>query len=122
MANGNVVIMTSMGQIEVFDKHGKPTKISFPTPSQGNWCSVQGLPNGRFLVALMAQGKVAEYDARGNECWSKPAMGAHSASRMPNGNTLLACMNNRVVKEIDRNGKEVWTKATNGRPWRIQYR
>jgi HEAT repeat protein len=122
MHNGHIAIMTSMGTIEEIDLKTEKTVKTFNVMSQGNWCSVEGLRNGRFLVALMSQGKVVEVDVNGKEHWSCNVQGVHTATRLPNGNTLVACMNNRVIKEFDRSGKEVWTHNAAGRPWRIHYR
>jgi HEAT repeat protein len=122
MRNGNIVAMTSMGTIvELENKTGRELR-SIAVPSLGNWCSVEELRNGRYLVALMSQNKVVEVDSSGKTLKEFPVVGVHTATRLPNGNTLVAGMNNRYVAEFNGAGKEVWRKTTEGRPWRINFR
>jgi HEAT repeat protein len=122
LRNGNIVAMTSMGTIvEIESKTGRDLH-SIPVQSLGNWCSVEELRNGRYLVALMAQNKVVEIDRNGKETRAFNVVGAHTATRLPNGHTLVAGMNNRFVAEFNSGGKEVWRQTTTGRPWRINFR
>jgi HEAT repeat protein len=120
--NGNVVLMTSTGNVEeVVPKSNKQVHV-VQVQNLGNWSGAQGLRNGNYLVALMAHGKVMEVDAKGAVRWECPVPGVHTATRLPNGNTLVATMNNRLVAEYDRAKREVWKLTTAGQPWRVRYR
>jgi HEAT repeat protein len=121
MHNGNIVFMTNVGTVVVMNPKGKELH-SFTIQNLGNWCSVEGLRNGHFLIALMSQNKVVEMDVTGKEKRSISVDGVHTATRLPNGNTLVAGMNNRIVAEYDRAGKKVWETTAPGRPWRVHYR
>ena len=81
---------------------------------------IRDRPNGRYLVAKSAEGKVVEVDAAGKVHWevkiSDPAM----ALRLPNGNTIVSRVFTQKVIEFDRSGKEVWSAPTVGRPFRVR--
>jgi HEAT repeat protein len=121
MHNGNIVFMTNMGTVVVMNPAGKELH-TFTVQNLGNWCSVEGLRNGRFLIAMMSQNKVVEVDIKGNIKKEFAAEGVHTATRLPNGNTLVAGMNNNLIAEYDRGGKQVWKMQSPGRPWRVHYR
>jgi HEAT repeat protein len=119
---GLVVAMTAQGAILRFDPL---TNKDYPTVNlgpNGGWCSVEALPNGRFLVATMNNGQVREIDAGGTTHWNITMQGAFRATRLPNGNTLVASMTTRLVTEYDRNGNKRWEKTCEGRPWSVRYR
>jgi HEAT repeat protein len=120
--NGNIVFMTSMGNVEEWNPQGTKQLRTVNVQTWGNWSAAEGLANGNYLVALMSKSEVQEVDLKGNVKWKCGIVGAHTATRMPNGNTLVACMNNRLVAEFDRSGKKVWSHNTQGRPWRIHWR
>jgi hypothetical protein len=114
--------MTAQGTILRFDPI---TGKDYPSihVGQGNgWCSVEALPNGRYLVATMNNGQVREIDATGATHWSFTMQGAFRATRLPSGNTLALSMTTRVVAEFDRNGNKRWEKTCAGRPWSVRFR
>jgi HEAT repeat protein len=121
--NGNIVAITAQGQIiEMETPSGKQVKVT-QAQTQGNWCSVEMLPNGNYLVASLNNNMVREIDRNnGAEVWSKPFPGVFRATRLPNGNILVASMNTKEVAEMDRAGTIRWRVTCQGRPWGIHYR
>ncbi|MBI1830735.1 MAG: HEAT repeat domain-containing protein, partial [Planctomycetes bacterium] len=121
--NGHIVAITAQGMIiEMEAPTGKQIN-TVQTQTLGNWCSVELLPNGNYLVASMNPGSVREIDRKGTEVWNKQINGVFRATRMPNGNILAASMNTRQVVEIERpSGNIRWTINTTGRPWAVHYR
>jgi hypothetical protein len=120
--DGRVVCGTSQG-VAVFQHNGagkdwKMTRIG----NLQSWCRVEGLANGRFLVAIPSEDKVLEMDATGKVLLNWAVPGAASAVRLPNGHTLVGCSRNNRVVELDRNGKTIWEKAGEGQPWRVRRR
>jgi HEAT repeat protein len=120
--DGLVVAMTAQGQILRFDPVANKDYPGLNLGAHGGWCSVELLPNGRYLVATMNNGQVREIDATGKTHWAITMQGAFRATRLPNGNTLVASMTSRVVAEFDRNGTKRWEKTCEGRPWGLRYR
>jgi len=125
--NGHIVAITANNQILEM----KPPAAgggavdmvrTVQTNTQGNWCSVEMLPNGNYLVAALSTSTVKEIDKSGSEVWSKNFPGVFRATRLPNGNVLVASMNTREVAEMDRAGNIRWRMTTMGRPWAIHYR
>ena len=115
--------ITAQGQIiEMDSKTGKQLH-TVQTNTLGNWCSVELMPNGNYLVASMSTNSVREIDRKnGQEVWSKPFAGAFRATRLPNGNVLVASMTTREVAELDRSGAKRWSTVCTGRPWSVHYR
>src|SRR5438270_10789825 len=64
LRNGHILCMTAQGRVLHLDAAGNEIR-SFQIANNGNWCSVRGLANGNYLVALMGLGKVREVDAAG---------------------------------------------------------
>lgn len=122
MRNGQVVAMTAQGVIHVFDPVANKEIRTIKTGNNGGWCSVEALPNGRYLVATMNSNQVREIDADGKSHWSIQLPGVFRATRLPNGNTLVASMTTKRVVEFDRNGAKRWEKTCEGRPWSVHYR
>lgn len=121
--NGNIVAITAQGQIMEMDSKTGQTKNTVQTNTLGNWCSVEMLPNGNYLVAAMSTNTVKEIARVGGaEVWSKPFPGVFRATRLPNGNVLVCSMNTREVAEMDRAGTIRWRVNTTGRPWSVRYR
>ncbi len=120
--NGNIVAITAQGQIIEMDGKTGVQKNVTQTQTLGNWCSVELMPNGNYLVASMSTNSVRELDRKGTEVWSKPFVGVFRATRLPNGNVLAASMTSRQVAEIDRAGTIRWTVTCTGRPWAVHYR
>lgn len=117
LRNGHVVAVTSQGMLVDFDMAARRIVRTVALGSQGNWCGVDVLPNGNYLVALMNPGEVREIDAAGKIHWSCRYQGVFRATRLPNGNTLAVSMTTRTVAELDRAGTAVWSKVCEGRPW-----
>ncbi|PWT70244.1 MAG: hypothetical protein C5B46_09805 [Proteobacteria bacterium] len=121
--NGNIVAITAQGQILELDAKTGQQKNMTQALTQGNWCSVEMMPNGNYLVASMATNSVREINrTNGQDVWSKAFPGAFRATRLPNGNVLVASMTTKQVAELDRAGTTRWTVTCQGRPWGIHYR
>jgi hypothetical protein len=121
--NGVIVAITAQGQIIELDAKTGQQKHMTQTLTQGNWCSVELMPNGNYLVASMATNSVREVSRNnGQDVWSKPFPGAFRATRLPNGNVLAASMTTKQVAEIDRAGTVRWNITCAGRPWGVHYR
>jgi HEAT repeat protein len=122
LRTGNIVCMTSQGMLIEFDPAARKNVRTINVGVQGNWCGVDVLPNGRYLVALLAVGEIREIDAKGTVHWRCAFPGAFRATRLPNGNTLAVSMTSRVVAEFDRGGRRVWEHTCQGRPWQAHTR
>jgi hypothetical protein len=105
-----------------FDPAARKNVRTINVGVQGNWCGVDVLSNGRYLVALLAAGEIREIDAKGTVHWRCAFPGAFRATRLPNGNTLAVSMTTRVVAELDRGGRRVWEHTCQGRPWQAHTR
>jgi outer membrane protein assembly factor BamB len=121
LRNGHIVCISGQGMMLEMDSAGRHLK-KIQLTNNGGWCSIEGLPGGRFLVALTNHGRVLEIDAEGKTLWQCSVPGASHATRLPNGHTLVASMLNRRVVEVDAAGKTVWEQSTNGRPFHIHRR
>ncbi|MCI0460552.1 MAG: PQQ-binding-like beta-propeller repeat protein [Gemmataceae bacterium] len=117
LRNGHIVAVTSQGVLLEFNPATKQTVRTIKLGFQGNWCGVDVLPNGRYLVAMMNPGEVREIDTTGKVHWTYRLQGAFRAERLPNGNTLVVSMTQRTVSEVDRAGNRIWSKTCDGRPW-----
>lgn len=119
--NGRIVCMTAQGAlIELDAATGKELRnISL---GAGGWCGVDPLPNGRYLVAQMAQNSVREIDSTGKSHWQCTYQGVFRATRLPTGNVLATSMTTRKVAEFDRSGNLRREIDCEGRPWMVQYR
>jgi HEAT repeat protein len=123
LRNGHIVCISNQGFVQELDAAtGKEIKQLRQGNHNGGWCSVESLPGGHFLLALLSSGKVLELDAAGNTTWECTVPGACHATRLPNGHTLVASMMTRRVVEVDRDGKTVSELTTSGRPWRVHRR
>jgi hypothetical protein len=126
--NGNIVMIGisqnngNNGCIIEMDTKGKRIR-TIQTQTLGNWCSVEMMPNGNYLVATMNPANIRELSPQGNEVWRVDIADCHRATRLPNGNILAVKMNSKQVVEIDRASKGIrWTLNTTGRPWAVHYR
>jgi hypothetical protein len=122
LPNGHVACIANPGILQEVNAAGKAVKTIRLGNNFGGWCGVEALPGGRFLVALLNNGKVIELDASGKVVWECAVAGATHATRLPNGHTLVASMMNRRVVEVDREGKTVKETPTEGRPWKVHRR
>jgi len=122
LSNGDMVVITSTGQLLWLDPQGKQRRNFFAGQVYTLGGNVDVLPNGRVLVPQYRNNKVTEYDLNGNVVWEARVQGPTSAVRLPNGHTLVATMAGQRVLELNRNGQEVWQHATDGRPWRARRR
>ncbi len=124
LRNGNYVYMVNTGVITEVSPEGKEVRSIKPdTPDVsgcGYWVSVEGLPNGNYLVSLGSSGRVAEVDLTGKVVWSCKTDQTTGGNRLRNGNTLCVNTEARGVVEYDRDGKEVWRAKTVGRPFRAR--
>lgn len=122
--NGNIVAITAQGQVVEMNGKSRAIENTINANTQGNWCSVEMMPNGNYLVASMSNnGTVRELDRKtGAEVWGKPFTNAFRATCLPNGNVLVCGMNTKQVAEMDRSGTIRWTVTTQGRPWAVHYR
>jgi HEAT repeat protein len=123
LANGNVVYISNPGIIEEIDPaRDRVVRTVRLGDDFGGWCSVEVLPNGRFLIALFTSSKVQELDASGKILWQCSVKAPIHATRLPNGHTLATSMLEHKIVELDEKGQVVSEKATDGRPWRVHYR
>ncbi len=122
LRNHHIVCITAQGMIVEFEAPSGKEIRSFSIGQTGGWCSVEALPNGRYLVATMANGQVRELDATGKSHWQCQFQGAFRATRLPNGHTLVASMTTRKIAEFDRAGQLRWERPCEGRPWSLRYR
>jgi hypothetical protein len=119
MRNGGIIYASSGDTVVELDAAGKEVR-HVSTKAAGTtsgWGSAERLPNGNYLVALYATGKVVELDAAGKVQWECQAPSPGHATRLRNGNTLVACIEGRAVIEYDRSGKKVWSVEGIGRPF-----
>jgi hypothetical protein len=136
LRNGLTMIAESGNQriVEV-DKDGKivheiPLTVDKPSPGSDTRL-VRSVPGGGYLVAHEADGKVREYDRKGNVIWqyaldlnnqpASPGLTGHgvnvfSAKRLPNGNTLIGGGNNNRVIEVNKAGQIVWSVESKDLP------
>jgi hypothetical protein len=121
-ANGNLVCLSTQGQVLEVDRAGKTVRTFALTRGGGNWCGVQGLPGNRYLAVEYNQGLLVELDAAGKVVWECKVPGASYAVRRSDGRTLVCCFSTQRVVEVDRAGKVVWEKAVGTSPWRAHVR
>jgi hypothetical protein len=120
--NGDMVVITSSGQLLWLDPLGKERRNFYAGQVYTLGGNVDVLPNGRVLVPQYRNHKVTEYDLSGHVVWEARVQGPTSAVRLPNGHTLVATMTGQRVLELDQSGREVWQHAADGRPWRARRR
>jgi len=116
--NGHLVVMLSDGSCLTLDAAGKEVGRFAAGRISNNCMEVQ--PNGNVLVAKYFDGRVTEYDPKGNAVWDVAVPSAFAPSRLPNGNTLVACHEPARVVEVDRAGTiihEHKAESPNHRPW-----
>jgi hypothetical protein len=123
LRNGHIICVSNLGIVQEIDAAtGKELKSHKQVNIQGGWCSVEELPGGRFLLAILGTGQVLEIDTAGKSLWTCAVPGAISATRLPNGHTLVSSMSKKQVVEVDRDGKQVSAINTEGQPWRVHRR
>lgn len=138
LPDGNTMIAESGNRriIEV-NQEGRivrevPLTVEKPDPHRDTRM-VRKLNNGNYLVCHEGDGKIREYDSKGNVLWTfvmelggRPRSGGHGveghgnevfgAIRLPNGNTLIAGGNNNRVLEVNPKGDIVWKIDQNELP------
>jgi HEAT repeat protein len=120
---GTIVAMTAQGDvIELDAATGKQLRPPLKVGANGNWCGIETLANGNYLVALLSSNDVREITPDGKIVWQAHYRGAFRATRLPNGNTLVASMIDRKVAELDRSGTPRWERSCEGRPWSVHWR
>lgn len=121
--NGHIVAITAQGMvIEMEAQSGKQLR-TLNLGANGNWCGIELLPSGNYLVATLNNGQIRELTpGDGKTVWQATYNGAFRATRLPNGNTLVASMTTRKVAELDRAGTVRWERTCAGRPWNVHYR
>jgi hypothetical protein len=102
-----------------------PLTVERPDPHRDTR-RARKLDTGNYLVCHEGDGKVREYDPKGNVVWTyaldlagRPRSGGHGieghgtevfgAIRLPSGNTMIAGGNNNRVLEVTPKGKIVWS-------------
>src|SRR5947209_9911261 len=123
MRNGQVVYITSGGQVGVLDARWRQVRTFSPAAhanGAGYWASVEPLANGHYLLALGGAGRVVEVDNTGKIVWEHSYGSAVFATRLRNGNTLIASFDNRCLVEVNRAGKEVAKHPLQGRPFTVR--
>jgi HEAT repeat protein len=123
LANGRIICIANPATVQEVEASTGRVQHSFQLGNNlGGWCGIEGLRNGRYLVAVLNTGKVMEVDAAGKIFWECTVQGASFATRLPNGHTLVSSLMNRKVVEVDRAGKTVKEIPTDGQPWRVHRR
>jgi len=129
LPNGNTIIGET-GNLRIIEVDKKneivnsvPLTVDHESPHRDTRL-VRKLDNGHYLVAHEGDGKVREYDGKGQVIWTyaldlvgQPETGGHDghginvfgAVRLKNGNTLIAGGNNNRVFEVNPGGKTVWS-------------
>ncbi len=124
-------------------QNGAPTKLILINTSSGNVEKELALPTpypnkvhvqvrrahltkaGTFLVGLMEENRVAEFNMDGKEVWSYTTpdprnpvypISAWDAVRLKNGNTLISGDEHGYVLEVDPRGEIVWQLGKNELP------
>jgi HEAT repeat protein len=120
--NGRIIAITALGMVLELDAQTGKQLHSFNAGSNGNWCGIESLPNGHFLIATLGSNQVREVTREGKIVWTAQYPGVFRATRLPNGNTLVASMTTRKVAELDRAGTPRWERDCAGRPWSVHYR
>jgi hypothetical protein len=119
--DGHIAFVTRGGRCVRLDAARKEVK-SFAIRNDIPYGGMDGLPNGRVLVAHQAMGKVVEYDPDGKVIWEATVQMPTSATRLSNGNTLVSCFQNQRVVELDRAGRVVWERKDGDRVWKARRR
>jgi HEAT repeat protein len=120
--DGHIVFVTRRGQCTRLDATGKQVKNFAIRQNDVAYGGMDGLANGRILVAHTNTGKVVEYDIEGKVVWEASVPQPTAATRLPNGNTLVASSNNQRVVEVDRAGRVVSEHKDGNRPWKARRR
>ena len=130
LSNGSVMIAESgSAQIIEVDREGNvqktvPLVVENPD-THSDTRLARKLDSGTYLVAHEADGKVREYDSKGNVVWeyevplfSRQPAGGHgpeafgnrlfTALRLPSGNTLIATGNGHSVLEVTPEKEVIW--------------
>jgi outer membrane protein assembly factor BamB len=81
-------------------KHGGTAKLRYPLAKSG-------VVYGRTLVCFHSANRVVEYDASGQELWSKPVPQPWCARGLTNGHRLIASFADRAIYEYDAAGEEI---------------
>jgi outer membrane protein assembly factor BamB len=115
------LINTASGKVE--------KELALPTPYpdkvHGQLRRAHLTKAGTFLVGLMEENRVAEFNADGKEVWSfttpdarNPVypISAWDAVRLKNGNTLISGDEHGYVVEVDPKGEIVWELGKNELP------
>ncbi len=63
---------------------------------------------GTYLVSLLNQGRVVEYDKNFKEIWSYKSTKPWAALRLKNGNTLITDETDDLTREVNTKGEKVW--------------
>ncbi|MGY4385745.1 hypothetical protein ACVWYN_002791 [Pedobacter sp. UYP24] len=63
---------------------------------------------GTYLVSLLNQGRVVEYDKNFKEIWSYKSTKPWAALRLKNGNTLITDETDNATREVNTKGETVW--------------
>jgi HEAT repeat protein len=111
LPNGNVMALTVLPRIVVFDPRGKEIS-SFPVQIEARLFGgrLHVLPNGRVLVPFNNEDKVVEFDQTGKQVWSVSVPRPVAATRLANGHTLVTSMLPETgAVEFDGTGREVWS-------------
>lgn len=98
----------------VVDRDGE---VSETFASAGQADAFQVLENDRLLTAGYLNGRVVEFDLKGNAVWEASDVGrTFTARRLEGGHTLVGTFGDGV-KELDGDGKLVWRFECAGDVW-----
>ena len=74
-----------------------------------------------FMVPILGENRVVEYDMDGKEIWSVKAESPWSAVRLQNGNTLISGDWHSYTREVDPSGKTVWELTQADVPFKLYF-
>jgi hypothetical protein len=124
LPNGEVVFITSSGELTRLDPRTNKTLVSFNVGRlDSQYGSFEVLPNGNYLVPVCGTThRVVEFDPKGKQVWSAAVQWPTSVQRLPNGNTLVGSQVGRCVLVVDRTGAVVWRHNADGQVFMVRRR
>ncbi len=123
LKNGRILIVQNghPAKLREINKKGK-VKREFILPTEmksthAQFRNIRKTNKGTYIVGYFKEGKVCEFDKKGNIIRTIPIKGnAFSSVRLPNGNTLIGCGDEHRLIEVDKDNNEVWTIEENEIP------
>lgn len=120
-----MVLNGTVGKVMIFNTATNKLlkEIVIPTAGTGShyqFRHVRITPGKKsFMVGLLTEKKVAEFDWDGNEIWSVNATACWSAIRLHNGNTLISGDFEGYTREVNSKGETVWEFTRADAPFKV---